>query len=150
MHVEPRLEHLPGFTNLPVRLMPGVDLRRALEQVLAEQRVGAGFVVAGIGSLRPAQIRLAGANGPMHLDEDVELLSLSGSLSAAGSHLHLSVSLADGRVLGGHVAYGCIVRTTAEVLLALLPAWQFAREHDVRTGYDELVVRPAAGRPPVT
>jgi predicted DNA-binding protein with PD1-like motif len=39
------------------------------------------------------------------------------------------------------VAQGCIVLTTAEVLLALLPDWRFTREPDARTGYDELVVR---------
>ena len=33
------------------------------------------------------------------------------------------------------------VLTTAEVLLALLPDWQFTREPDAGTGYDELVVR---------
>jgi predicted DNA-binding protein with PD1-like motif len=44
-------------------------------------------------------------------------------------------------VLGGHVAPGCIVLTTAEVLLALLPDWQFTREPDALTGYDELVTR---------
>lgn len=27
------------------------------------------------------------------------------------------------------------------MLLALLPDWQFSREPDVQTGYDELVVR---------
>ena len=117
----------PAFTGLPVRLPPGVDLRRALEQVLVQHGVEAGFVLAGIGSLRPALVRLAGAAEPLRLDEDLELLSLSGSLCTAGSHLHLSVSLGDGRVVGGHVAYGCTVRTTAEVLLALLPAWRFAR-----------------------
>lgn len=46
-------------------------------------------------------------------------------------------------MLGGHVAAGCIVRTTAEVLLALLPEWDFAREPDAATGHDELVVRAA-------
>lgn len=135
----------PEFVSLPVRLSPGVDLRRALEHALAEQGVEAGFVLAGIGSLRPALIRLAGAQAPLCLDEDLELLSVSGSLSPAGSHLHLCVSLRDGRVLGGHAAYGCTVRTTAEVLLALLPNWRFSREHDLRTGYDELVMRTVMG-----
>lgn len=133
-----------------MRLPPGVDLRRSLEQVLVQHDVEAGFVLAGIGSLQPAWVRLAGAEHPSRLDERVELLSLSGSLCGANSHLHLSVSLPDGRVLGGHAAYGCVVSTTAEVLLALLPAWRFTRELDVRTGYEELVVRPAAGRPPRT
>jgi hypothetical protein len=33
------------------------------------------------------------------------------------------------------------LRTTAEVLLALLPDWQFTREPDAQTGYDERVMR---------
>ncbi len=138
-------EPAPGFVSLPVRLPPGADLRRALEQVLAEHGAEAGFVLAGIGSLRLARIRLAGAEETLCLDEDLEVLTLSGSLAPTGSHLHLSVSLCDGRVLGGHAGYGCTVRTTAEVLVALLPQWRFSREHDDRTGYDELVVRPGSG-----
>jgi len=54
----------------------------------------------------------------------------------------MALSTATGEVFGGHVAPGCIVRTTAEVLLALLPEWEFARELEALTGYDELVVRP--------
>lgn len=53
--------------------------------------------------------------------------------------------MCDGRVLGGHVAYGCTVRTTAEVMVALLPRWRFSREHNDRTGYDELLTRPTSG-----
>ena len=44
-------------------------------------------------------------------------------------------------VFGGHVAHGCKVRTTAELLLALLPAHAFSREPDPRTGFVELVIR---------
>jgi len=123
---------------LPLRLQPGDDLRRALEAAVAAQGVEAAFVVSGIGSLRPALVRLAGAAEPVRIDGDLELLSLSGSIAANGSHLHLSVADAHGRVSGGHAAFGCIVRTTAEVLLALLPGWRFSREPDAATGYAEL------------
>jgi len=41
------------------------------------------------------------------------------------------------------VAPGCIVRTTAEILLALLPDLRFSRELDPASGWDELVVRPS-------
>lgn len=126
---------------LPLRLPPGADLRRAIEAAVAERGLQAAFVIAGIGSLRPARLRLAGAENSLVLDEDVEVLSLAGSVGG-GSHLHISVAGADGRVLGGHVAYGCTVRTTAELLLAPLPAWRFTREPDAATGCDELVVRP--------
>lgn len=126
---------------LPVRLQPGEDLRRALEARLAAHGAQAAFVVAGIGSLRPAALRLAGAADATPIDGDVEVLTLSGTLAVGASHLHASLSTASGAVLGGHLPYGCVVRTTAEVLIALLPAWRFAREPDAATGYDELVAR---------
>lgn len=75
------------------------------------------------------------------LSGDLELLTLSGTLSPDGAHLHASVADAQGRVLGGHVLAGCTVRTTAEVVLALLPDWQFSREVDDATGFKELVIR---------
>jgi len=133
------------MTPLPLRLLPGQDLRRALESAVAAQGAQAAFVVAGIGSLRPARIRLAGAQAEQVIDADCELLTLSGSIAANGSHLHLSVSDAQGHVTGGHAGYGCIVRTTAELLLVLLPHWRFLREPDAATGWAELVIR--AGRP---
>jgi predicted DNA-binding protein with PD1-like motif len=52
----------------------------------------------------------------------------------------MSVSDAQGRVWGGHVCAGCMVRTTAELLLVLLPGRRFTREHDERTGYPELKI----------
>ena len=130
--------------TLPIRLLPGQDLRRALEAVVAERGCDAAFVLSGIGSLSPAILRFAGETELTTIAGDTEILTLSGSIAGDASHLHTSVSDAHGVVTGGHVAYGCTVRTTAEVLLALLPEWDFAREPDAATGFDELVVRPAA------
>ena len=138
--------------TFPIRLAPGQDLRAALEAAVHSQNVRAAFVLSGIGSLATAGLRMAGAGQPMRLTEDMEILTLSGTVAVDGgktsSHLHMAVSTASGQVLGGHVAPGCIVRTTAEVLLALLPDWQFTREPDALTGYDELVVRAAPGKLP--
>ncbi|NML16785.1 PPC domain-containing DNA-binding protein [Azohydromonas caseinilytica] len=125
---------------LPLRLQPGVDLRRALEAALANQPCEAGFVVSGIGSLGQARLRLAGATDVLELDGALEILTLAGSVAVNGSHLHASLADAQGRVLGGHLGYGCRVRTTAEVLLALLPDWHFSREPDAATGHDELTL----------
>ena len=128
--------------TLPVRLVPGDDLRAALDAALAGTGLQAAFVVSGIGSLREARLRLAGRDVARHLVGDLEILTLAGTLGPDGSHLHASVSDADGRVLGGHVARGCIVRTTAEILLALLDDVRLAREPDAATGYAELAIRP--------
>lgn len=133
------------MTTLPIRLLPGQDLRRSLEAAVAERGCRAAFVLSGVGSLAPTVLRLAGASALTAIEGDVELLTLSGSIAPQASHLHASVSDVRGTVVGGHVAHGCTVRTTAEVLLALLPDWHFTREPDAATGYDELVVRRAAG-----
>lgn len=126
---------------LPIRISPGVDLRRALENAAADQVNDSAFVVAGIGSLTEASLRYAGETTETRVVGPLEILSLSGSLSPLGAHLHMSVSDASGRVSGGHVCYGNVVRTTAEVLLAPLQEWSLTREHDAVTGFKELVVR---------
>jgi uncharacterized protein len=132
----------------PSRLTPGQDLRAALEAAVLAQNCRAAFVLSGIGSLSTAGIRLAGAAQPTRLTESMEILTLSGTVAvdeggktASHMHMHMAISTATGQVLGGHVAPGCTVLTTAEVLLALLPDWQFSREPDAATGYDELVVQ---------
>lgn len=131
--------------TFPIRLTPGQDLRTALEAAVRDQNCRAAFVLSGIGSLSTADLRFAGADQPERLTGDMEILSLSGIVAFDGvkssSHLHMALSTSIGQVLGGHVAAGCIVRTTAEVLLALLPEWEFGREPNALTGYGELVVR---------
>jgi predicted DNA-binding protein with PD1-like motif len=127
----------------PLRLFPGDDLRAALEDVLRQVNLSAAFVIQGIGSLSVAQLRFAGNEQPTELRDDLEILTLAGSLSSDGAHLHMSVADPRGRVSGGHVGHGCIVRTTAEILIALLPEHRFSRERDADSGFMELVVRDA-------
>jgi len=125
---------------LPLRLAPGQDLRLAIEAVLGSHT--AAFVVQGIGSLSVAQLRYAGMDQPTALHGDLEILTLAGSIAPDGAHLHMAVSDAQGQVRGGHVGVGCIVRTTAEILLAVLPDHAFSRELDESgSGFRELVVR---------
>ena len=127
--------------TLPLRIGAGQDLRAALDALVREHGVQAAFVLQGIGSLSVARLRFAGRLDFTELRGDLEILTLGGSLSPDGPHLHASVSDADGRVTGGHLGPGCIVRTTAEVLVALLPRHRFVRELDPETGFKELFVR---------
>lgn len=127
---------------LPIRLAPGADLRRALEQALATEQVAGAFVVSGIGSLRDVRLRFAAQEQATLLPGDFEIISIAGALTPDGAHLHMAVSDSEGRVVGGHVVVGNAVRTTVEVLLALTDGWHLARELDPATGYAELAVRP--------
>ncbi len=126
----------------PLRLPPNADLRGAIEDLVAADGSGSAFVVAGIGSLREAKVRFAGASQTTRLVGAFEILTLSGTVTRDGAHLHISVADAEGRVLGGHAGYGNIVRTTAEILCATLPGWRLRRALDAATGYEELSVHP--------
>ncbi|MGI4857102.1 MAG: PPC domain-containing DNA-binding protein [Janthinobacterium lividum] len=128
----------------PIRLLPGDDLRETLEAVSRDRALRAAFVIQGIGSLSVAQLRFAGVDQPTTLRGDMEILTLAGSLSPDGAHLHMAVSDARGQVFGGHVSSGCIVRTTAEIVVLVLADHAFSRERDALTGFPELVIRPAA------
>ncbi|MFN9055893.1 MAG: PCC domain-containing protein, partial [Cyanobacteriota bacterium] len=75
---------------------------------------------------------------------ELEILSLSGTISPDGAHLHISVAGSSGAVIGGHLGAGSLVRTTAELVIGLLPDWRFSRELDPATGYPELRISPQA------
>ena len=126
---------------LVLRLSPGTDLRRALEHEATATLAGAGFVIAGIGSLSQLSLRLAAAEQETRIEGPFEIISLAGSLSRDGAHLHMSVADGAGQVMGGHVGYGNVIRTTAEVLLVALEGWALSRALDPATGYPELQAR---------
>jgi predicted DNA-binding protein with PD1-like motif len=94
-----------------------------------------------VGSLSRVRLRLASGAEHRTWQGPFEIVALTGTLSPDGGHLHLAVADHQGRTVGGHLAEGCVVRTTAEVVLGADDRLVFAREHDPATGYDELVVR---------
>jgi predicted DNA-binding protein with PD1-like motif len=128
-----------------LRLVPGDDLRLALEGLFPKLAITYGIaaacIVSAAGSLSHAVLRYADKPGGSEISGPLELLMLSGTLSPDGAHLHGSVADSQGQVRGGHVLPGCVVHTTAEVVIALLPGWQFRRELDAATGFKELVAR---------
>jgi predicted DNA-binding protein with PD1-like motif len=127
---------------MPLRLRPGEDLRRVLEAWMGEQQEQAGCLISAVGSLSLAQLRFAGATQATAIHGELEILSLSGTLSPDGAHLHIAISGSSGAVLGGHLCAGSLVRTTAELVIGLLPDWRFSRELDPTTGYPELRINP--------
>ncbi|MBM3347855.1 MAG: DNA-binding protein [Betaproteobacteria bacterium] len=125
-----------------LRLQPGDDLHLALEEFTQKSGISAGFIAGAVGSLLRARLRFSDAGVPNLVGGPLEILSLSGTLSPDGAHLHLSAANARGGVLGGYVMSGCIIHTTAEVVIGEATALSFRREPDAKTGYRELVVSP--------
>lgn len=123
------------------RLRPGQDLKVELDALVKEYRIGAGALLTCVGSLTEVSLRLANQDGPSVWKGHYEIVSLVGTLSTNGSHIHLSVSDSTGRTLGGHLMEGCKIYTTAEILVGVMPSIDYVREVDPTFGYRELVIR---------
>ena len=123
---------------LPLRLLPDQDLKLELARIAEKNQLAAGFVVSGIGSLSSLKLRMANSQTILEKDEAFEILSLQGTLSKNGIHLHMSVADSKGHLFGGHVVPGCKINTTAEILIVECDGYEFKREADPTTGYLEL------------
>lgn len=123
------------------RLLPGQDLKIAIQNHLREKNISAGIILGSVGSLSEARLRFAGQEPGSVIQGPLEIITLSGTLSVNGSHLHICISDKEGKTFGGHLVDGCIIRTTAEIVLGETTGFEFTREHDASSGYKELVVK---------
>jgi len=127
-----------------LRLAPGADLRVELLAYANEHGIQAGAVTTAVGSLSRTVLRLADQKETTIFDGKREIVSLVGTIGTGGCHLHLSVSDGQGITIGGHLADGCNVYTTAEIVIADLTGLTFGRTDDPRTGFRELTIQPRA------
>jgi len=124
-----------------LRLGPGEDPKVVLMNYVRENKINSASVVSVVGSLKLAFIRYANQKEPVKIEGYREVVSLSGTLGAtSGSHLHLSISDANGVTLGGHLAEGSKVYTTLEIVLQSYPDITFNRVLDPKTTFEELSV----------
>ena len=121
------------------RLTKGMDLKEEIEKYSIDNNVS-GVVICSVGCLSKLVIRLSDGESILEKDGMFEIVSVTGTLSPDGVHIHISVSDELGNTIGGHLKNGCIVNTTAEVCLVIFDNISFSREFDESTGYDELVV----------
>jgi predicted DNA-binding protein with PD1-like motif len=131
---------LPAMTYA-FRLLPGQDLKKELAAVTESQLLKASVVLSSVGSLKIACLRLANGKEARTFEGPFEIVSLTGTLGQEGLHLHISLSDAEGKTLGGHLVDGCIIHTTAEIVLLEQPGLEFARVTDAATGFKELSIR---------
>jgi hypothetical protein len=130
-----------ALTSYSFRLTPGQDLKQELQSVVSSQGLGAAVVLSGVGSLQVACLRLAEAKELKTFPGPFEIVSLTGTLSQEGVHLHISLSDREGKTIGGHLVDGCVIHTTAEIVLLEQEQLEFTRRDDTATGYKELVVK---------
>lgn len=130
-----------GMKIFALRLRPGQDLRKEIERFTRARGIKAGFIITTVGSLEKATLRLADQNNASSFEGKFEIVSLVGTLSQDGVHLHISLSDSTGRTIGGHLVEGCQIYTTAEIVIGEARGIVFTRAADKLTGYKELTIR---------
>ena len=126
--------------NYTFRLTPGQDLFDSIESFVLQNQIEAGCVLSGVGSLTHAVLRLANREVYNEYQGYFEIVSITGTVSIHGSHLHVSISNGDGVTIGGHLVSGCKIYTTAEIVIAAFSDVVYKREFAEDSGYDELTV----------
>jgi predicted DNA-binding protein with PD1-like motif len=121
------------------RLRPAQDLKKELQKFVKENDIRAGFIVTCVGSLKRATLRFA-EEDIQTFEECFEIVSLVGTLSQDGVHLHISLSDKNGKVIGGHLKEKCLIHTTAEIVVGESSRYVFHRKFDNQTGFKELEV----------
>lgn len=129
--------------NYTFRLSPGQDLFDSIQAFVMKKDVQAGCMLSGVGSLRHATLRLADREYNSEYEGPFEIVSITGTVSVHGSHLHIAISDGDGRTIGGHFESGCRIYTTAEIVIAVFNDVVYKREFAEDSGYEELMVYEA-------
>jgi predicted DNA-binding protein with PD1-like motif len=125
-----------------LRLKPNQDLKENLKNFVTSNNIEAGFILTTVGSLKQATLRFANQTDSKVLQDKFEIVSLVGTLSTHGIHLHISISDKDGKTIGGHLEKGCLIYTTAEIVIGVSEDFIFVRTVDENTGYKELEIQP--------
>mmetsp|Transcript_37882 Transcript_37882/g.42428 ORF Transcript_37882/g.42428 Transcript_37882/m.42428 type:complete len:172 (-) Transcript_37882:2510-3025(-) len=138
----------------PVRINAGEDLVSSMElaalAAMEKSETSSAFVLTAVGSLESVTLRMANSckrengsciNNLKEWKQRLEIVSLVGTFSRDGKHLHMTVSDKDGNVFGGHLMSGKIF-TTLEIVIGVIENVKFSRVYDPATGYKELAVNP--------
>jgi uncharacterized protein len=126
-----------------LRLKPDRDLKQDLVEFVRLNNIQSGYILTAVGSLKQANIRFAGRSETTFFQEKFEIVSLVGTLSLAGIHLHIALANRDGKMIGGHLDNGCLIYTTAEIVIGESENFIFTRELNAETGFKELTILPS-------
>lgn len=122
------------------RLEKGEDLLEAFTRFARCHQIRLGIITA-IGALQAARIALYDQKSfkytTWEINEESEIDNLSGNISLKDGevfcHLHATLTMPDGRTIGGHVCEGCIV-FACEFIVQEIIGEDFIRTPDKDTG----------------
>lgn len=123
-----------------MRLMPGEDLILSVHRFCKKHTIKAGYIATCVGSLRRVVFRKGYDKTLFVMDGSFEIVSMEGTVSTQGMHIHTAVSDRSFKVYGGHLVSGSIVDSTAEIVIIELENHELSRTKGDLTGFKELKI----------
>ena len=130
---------------LAIRLRPGTDVLKGLEEACNRSGINSGVILSAIGSLDgvaycnpvelPEKKAGYGYGEVLHLTGPIELTNGSGIIchdAEGNTNLHVHMALSDryGKAHGGHLVEGTKVLLTVDVIIAEIEGMVMGRQFD--------------------
>lgn len=131
--------------TIAVRLLPGTDVLKGLEEACEKYKINNGVILSVIGSLDgvrfcsvdhlPESKAGYGYTGVLKLDGPIELTGAAGIIchdcdNNTNLHVHVTLSDPNGKGFGGHLTYGTKVLLTVDAVLAEIEGIVMGREYN--------------------
>lgn len=124
-----------------LQLKTGQDLKDELKKFTDVHHIKAGYILTAVGNLTKATLRFVDEEIKT-FNENFGIVSMDGTLSPDGMHVHIAISDKNGITFGGHLKEGCIVYHSAEIVIGESENFTFSRKFDSKTGFNELQIQP--------
>ena len=105
--------------TISFKISSGEDLMNSLLNISKQEKKDF-FVLSVVGNLSRSSFQCPGQKDPIVLEEELEILSLNGTISIHKCHLHVCVSNSKCQAFGGHIVEGSIVAKNVDILLGYL------------------------------
>ena len=101
------------------KLETGSDLLISLQE-MAKKENKPGYILSIVGNLSKARIQCPGKKRSTLIKNNLEIISLNGTVDPKKSHLHISFSDENCNVWAGHLEEGTIILKAADMLIGFL------------------------------
>ncbi len=109
-----------------VKLESGCDLLLSLNEI-AKKENKFGYILSVVGNLSKAIIQCPGNKQTTLIKNNLEIISLNGTINTQKCHLHISFSDGNCNVWAGHLNEGSIILKSADMLIG------FIEEHLIKS-----------------
>jgi len=101
------------------KLDKGRDLLLSLQEMATKENK-AGYILSVVGNLSKARIKCPGKKQSTIIKNNLEIITLNGSIDPKSCHLHISLSDGNCNVWAGHLEEGTIILKEADLLIGFL------------------------------